>query len=543
MKKSIKKYFIFQLLTIGIIIFIGNFFINLTSISILYKNLIITLISMLILGIFSMRIFYLVKKDLSIIEDFLNEYSNCNFLHSIKKEFMLYEFKNLQDTIKSLRKKMQVLLYNMMNANVKLSELSNKLNDNSTSSLNSMNNISNNIKDIILYLNNVITQATENANISQNLSKTNTEVEYQCNNAQLKSKETISTIKSDITNINNVLNDMIEIEEIISKSSKNVELLKKHLKIISQMSEAITNIADQTNLLSLNASIEAAKAGNEGRSFKIVAEEIKKLAISSATTAKYIDENIANINNVINKFFDTMELSIYRTKSIKEKSKTASENLLKINEQVQDIVNLIFNISNNITNQVKSSQIISMNNNNLSDNIKNTDNIIKNIENKIITQKNIVLENSSISQNIMDISYNFQNFIKPLEDEIDKELLRICQKIALNFVEQNISNEKLVQLSKNTGISEFYITDENGVTIYSNNPLGIGFRFTNDKSTQAYDFYKILSGEKQMVVQKMRRRDIDGQIYKFAGVSRQDQKGIIQAGLSIDDIINFSAKL
>ncbi|MGN0482436.1 MAG: methyl-accepting chemotaxis protein [Lachnospiraceae bacterium] len=76
---------------------------------------------------------------------------------------------------------------------------------------------------------------------------------------------------------------------------KSIDGLKKESKIINEFVQTITEISDQTNLLSLNANIEAARAGEAGKGFAVVAEEIWKLAADSASAAEKISENVENI--------------------------------------------------------------------------------------------------------------------------------------------------------------------------------------------------------------------------------------------------------
>ena len=93
----------------------------------------------------------------------------------------------------------------------------------------------------------------------------------------------------------------------IGNIGNQIRLTDESIKQISTATELITSIASQTNLLSLNASIESARAGEAGRGFAVVATEIQKLAVQSNDAAVEIQQIIGNLMNESQKTMDEMK--------------------------------------------------------------------------------------------------------------------------------------------------------------------------------------------------------------------------------------------
>jgi len=94
--------------------------------------------------------------------------------------------------------------------------------------------------------------------------------------------------------------------ENVKQEIEEALLKVKSVERINEMAQSIGDIANQTNLLSLNASIEAARAGESGRSFMVVAEEVKKLATNTSTTAKDIQDVTTSIQNNVQDVADSV---------------------------------------------------------------------------------------------------------------------------------------------------------------------------------------------------------------------------------------------
>ncbi len=129
-----------------------------------------------------------------------------------------------------------------------------------------------------------------------------------------------------------------EVREIVHDSGQEVAELQRASARITAFVETIQGIARQTNLLALNAAIEAARAGEHGRGFAVVADEVRKLADGSASAADEIDLAVRQIRSQIENAASTMDRGVTQVSGVEDVSRsaeTAFEEILASVERVR----------------------------------------------------------------------------------------------------------------------------------------------------------------------------------------------------------------
>ncbi len=161
--------------------------------------------------------------------------------------------------------------------------------------------------------------------------------------------------------VKQAIDDLGELDEKIILAGKVIKTLEADSKQIGSVLEVIRNIAEQTNLLALNAAIEAARAGEQGRGFAVVADEVRSLASKTQESTKNIEQMIGHLQSSSNEAVEVITSSRSVCKHTLSNANITAEMIHIINEDISSITQMTELIATAVEEQSSVSNEISQN--------------------------------------------------------------------------------------------------------------------------------------------------------------------------------------
>jgi len=151
--------------------------------------------------------------------------------------------------------------------------------------------------------------------------------------------------------VSDAVDGMNAIANSVNTSSEIIRSLGKDTQSISEIVQVIKDIADQTNLLALNAAIEAARAGEQGRGFAVVADEVRKLAERTAKSTQEIADMTLGIQSNASNAVTSMEQGTSQVNEGVEKARRAGASMMEIKEGTEQVVASVADITASLKEQ------------------------------------------------------------------------------------------------------------------------------------------------------------------------------------------------
>ena len=247
----------------------------------------------------------------------------------------------LATAVRDMRHGVQKVLHNVSSSAESLSAASEELNATSDQSAQASNQVADSIVRVAQGTSEQLDAVNSTSEAIENLNDTIQDIAGKADEAASNSREASTVARDGGKTLNEAIGQIKRIEESTRESTKVVTALGERSSEIGQIVDTISSISEQTNLLALNAAIEAARAGEHGRGFAVVADEVRKLAESSQEAAHRISALIEETRR------DT-DNAVAGMQAGSEEVRVGTENIMSMGESFRKIIEIVENVSGQV---------------------------------------------------------------------------------------------------------------------------------------------------------------------------------------------------
>lgn len=390
-------------------------------------------------------------------------------------------------------------------------------------------------------IDNVAQASEDQANKIEDISSTFNKINNYIINTNEKTEEIVTTSKES-SEIAEKGSEMLT--ELSERSIKNNQAIKSTLNDLENLNEIfeeaknivqiITNIASETNLLALNASIEAARAGERGKSFEVVASQVRELAQEVDQSAGNISELLISVDSKLDLVHDQMENN--------------AEIMEKQNDQTEQINSMLVNMKSIVKDNYQELEDLNSQTEMLSKSMNEAEESLE-----LITASSE--ENTATSQEVSSSVEKLNNLYEKINqmtvqlyDEaseaemrlaskiLDRTMLNLCYQLREISEVNDLNNKKLEEFIRDNNIDIASIIDKGGEFELSTSPDIIGVNiFEINEWIKNLD----LDDSDDSLITPIHRRIEDDKLFKFATIPANDGSSMIQVGMALDSLNNI----
>jgi methyl-accepting chemotaxis protein len=469
----------------------------------------------------------------------LTQFNEGNFTSQIRFKTNQPEFATIKEQFTALRNMLNTWIYELLHSEVAIKVSATKINSASFRTSEGMEDLNASLSEIRQFFEETTSMLTDVADTTVRLAESGGNIagnsESAVGSVQTANKAAINGGLA----VSQATSSMHQIKLNVKEAFDIIVHLEETSRQIGEITNTITAISGQTNMLALNAAIESARAGEHGKGFAVVSEEVRKLSDETRKAADEINNLIYTVQHEVSSAVDSMKQVNEEVDKGVTIVEDAGDNLKNIIQTIHEVVKMIEHISEDVNSQSRETDSISQSTNAVAEKgftgMASVEEITSVMENQL---EDLHLNNES-TQELLKVSHKLESIMKKFDRKIGEQMLETCDYIAELLKQKDLTYEDLSSLTDTLGLTEIHILDEKGIVTRSSNPAILGFQFSDQEGTQTFEFMSILKNPTLRVNQKSAFRDVDGKLFKYTGVSMIGKHGIVQCGLEASKMSGF----
>lgn len=360
MKFTIRKKLLLSYLLMIILFITSNFIVNTYLMSLandsnqaqidsVKSSIDIFTIITVVLGItIALIASHLIKKSINILSAAVNQIAEGDFSGEEIKIKNTDEIGDLTRSLNQMRQSLKMMIGQVSLTSSQVASMSEELMANAEQTSHSTEQIVSSIQRVTANTENQFHSVEETITIVEQMSTSSQQITSSSQNASNAAAHAANISVEGNQAIQQTVQQMNLIHTTVEYAAQTIHELGEQAQHIGKIVEVITGIAAQTNLLALNAAIEAARAGEHGRGFAVVADEVRKLAEESAASGKQISEFITSIQQKMASVVESMEQGTKEVATGIEVVHMAGQSFDKIQSSVQEVSRQINEVTESV---------------------------------------------------------------------------------------------------------------------------------------------------------------------------------------------------